>query len=275
MTDRRFARERPGLHKIGVPGPKLRISQPVADLLDGPQGGRDKQLCFGQAFQTLDFDPGAKEHFGFDPSDGYVGYILANAVERWVDPTHKIQVRSAHIYGQASFKSRDIGSVSFGSHVAVVSSSDGYNALATGGFVMDQHIAPLHHRDTDPAAVAEALVGTPYLWGGNSGFGIDCSGLVQTALTACGIACPRDSDLQASAFTPVADRTTLVRGDLVFWQGHVGMMLDSTCLIHANAHHMTVAVEPLDQAIHRIGRKEFGAVTGFARPQDFSEGAFS
>jgi len=265
VTDRRFNTNR-GEGKDGTPGPLLRMTVPVADLMAAPNGARDKQMCFGQSFQTLDFNPQDPWLFGVDPADGYVGYMASHALNAWIKPTHKIRARSCHVYSQASFKSQEMQSLSFGSEVAVTSSNGGYNALATGGFVMDQHIAPLAARQNDTAAVAQSFMGTPYLWGGNSGFGIDCSGLVQTALMACGMDCPRDSDLQASAFTPVADRADLERGDLVFWKGHVGVMLDHATLIHANAHHMAVAVEPLDGAIDRIGQREFGAVTGFAKP---------
>ena len=119
--------------------------------------------------------------------------------------------------------------------------------------------------ELDAADVAQSFLGTPYLWGGDSRAGIDCSGLVQAAILACGKPCPRDSDMQSGAFVPVG-RGDLRRGDLVFWKGHVGMLLDETRLIHANAHHMAVAIEPLDHAVARIRAKEFGDVTGYARP---------
>ncbi len=267
MTDRRFLQNRGG-EKTGVLGPLLRVNLPVVDLLASPKGARDKQLCFGQAFQTLDFDPMEPWVFGCDPLDGYVGYLPPMVLDGMPEPTHKVIARHCHVYTEADFKSPEWKArvLSFGSHLAITSSENGYHELEAGGYVMEQHVCRIGDLQDDPAKIAESFLGTPYLWGGNSGFGIDCSGLVQSALVACGIRCPRDSDLQAAAFAPVADRAELERGDLVFWKGHVGMMLDRDTLIHANAHHMAVAVEPLDGAIARIGQREFGAVTGFAKP---------
>ena len=110
--------------------------------------------------------------------------------------------------------------------------------------------------------IAEQFVGAAYQWGGRESQGLDCSGLVQLALLACGRACPRDTDMQAGLGTPI-EREALRRGDLVFWRGHVGMMQDETRLIHANAHHMAVVIEPLSTAIERIGKTETGQPTGF------------
>lgn len=134
------------------------------------------------------------------------------------------------------------------------------------GFVPSQHLAPLADRAPDPVAVAEALVGTPYLWGGNSSFGIDCSGLVQIALRACGADCPGDSDLQEAVFASLAAPDYRRRGDLLFWKGHVGWIAGPDLLLHANAYHMAVAYEDLDTAIRRITAQGDGPVTSHVRP---------
>ena len=126
------------------------------------------------------------------------------------------------------------------------------------------HLAPIGAGFVEPTATAERFLGTPYLWGGRDSVGIDCSGLVQQALYAGGLACPRDSDLQARLGDP-AKPETLARGDLVFWRGHVGMMLDEARLIHANAWHMAVAIEPLAEALERIARRGGGDPTAFRR----------
>jgi cell wall-associated NlpC family hydrolase len=125
--------------------------------------------------------------------------------------------------------------------------------VTTTGFVPSRHLGPLDRHETDFVAVAERFVGTPYLWGGKTNQGLDCSGLVQVALAACGIACPRDSDMQERALGAlVTSLSTLERGDLVFWTGHVAIVRDASTFVHANAFHMAVAVEPIAPAIARI-----------------------
>ena len=120
--------------------------------------------------------------------------------------------------------------------------------------------------EADFVSVAERYLGAPYLWGGRSSLGLDCSGLVQAALQAVGRACPRDTDQQLAAFADAGDRSDLRRGDLVVWRGHIGLMLDGERLLHANAHHMAVAIEPLDPAIARIREKIGSGPVGFRRP---------
>lgn len=242
----------------------MQVAAPFTDLCRTPGQGRDKHLLMGQQFRVLGSTDGWA--YGFDPIDGYVGYALENDLAPHQSPTHRVSVRSAHIYSKPDMKSVEIAAVPFFSELAVTTVADGFATLAQGGFVATQHIQPLSWCADDPATIARIFFGTPYLWGGNTGFGIDCSGLVQMSLYAAGRACPRDSDLQEAAWPLEINRPDLRRNDLVFWKGHVGMMLDNTTLIHANAHHMQVVAEPLDQAIKRIGAKEFGAVTGFGRP---------
>lgn len=271
MTDRRFfaATDRVALAGVDAPNrtivdakPKM-ILAPYVDLCRSPEGGRDKQMLFGDAFDLIDEQDGAA--FGRDPVDGYVGWIDARALAPRLTATHQIATTSSHIYAEADMKSHDLMPLPFGAQLHSEGEGDGFIGLATGGFVPKQHTAPLSLPEDDPALIAEAFLGCPYLWGGNTTWGIDCSGLVRTALTFCNMTCPRDSDLQAKAFAPV-EAKDLQRGDLVHWAGHVGMMLDAETLIHANAHHMAVAVEPLHQAATRISTKEFGDITGFSRP---------
>jgi len=244
-------------------GTPLRINVPQVDLCRAPQGRRDKQMLLGQGFRVLERHGGWA--FGVDMTDGYVGYLPEAALADAAAPTHRISLRSAHTYCAADFKSRETGLLSFLSAVTVTAEANGFHRTEQG-YIAAQHLTPAKRQMPDIAATAEMFLGAPYLWGGNSGTGIDCSGLVQMALWAAGRACPRDSDLQeAQLGTHLPEDAPLRRGDLIFWAGHVGMMLDAVTLIHANAHHMAVATEPLAEAAARIGAREFGAVTARRR----------
>ncbi|MCT8158767.1 C40 family peptidase [Pseudoruegeria sp. SHC-113] len=274
MTDRRFHPEnaRVAHASLGArakaprrtEGTPMRCQQAVADLCESPGGARDKQVLFGEAVQVLEQHEGWS--FVIHAADGYVGYLPDGALApQTAPPSHRIRARSSHIYSAADIKSPDIQQLSFGAQLTGLREAEGFLVLENGGYVPLQHVTPLSALSPDPAATAELFLGTPYLWGGNSGFGIDCSGLVQAAFWAAGLACPRDSDLQASLGAPVQSTHELQRGDLVCWRGHIGMMLDAERLIHANAHHMAVAIEPLAAAQARIAAREFGEITALRR----------
>ena len=163
-----------------------------------------------------------------------------------------------------SIKSPAVGHLSLNALVEVVEEDGTLARVADFGWVPKRHLTPIGSFATDPAVIAEQFVGAPYLWGGRDSIGLDCSGLVQQSLYACGVACPRDSDQQA-LLGQEAPGSALVRGDLVFWRGHVGMMLDEDQLIHANGHHMAVAIEPLAVAVDRIALLEERRPTAYRR----------
>ncbi|MBZ8117718.1 C40 family peptidase [Roseovarius sp. LXJ103] len=269
MTDRRFLAANARVAESGLrgrvdapaytDGTAERIALPHADLCRAPGGARDKQMLFGQGFRVLERHEGWA--FGIDMADGYVGYLPEAALGDTPRPTHRIGQRGAHLYSAPNFKSPERGLLSFLSCVAVSDETHGFHRTAQG-YIAAQHLVPLAQHVPDIAATATLFLGTPYLWGGNTGTGIDCSGLIQMALWAAGRTCPRDSDLQeAQLGVALPDDAPLERGDLIFWSGHVGMMLDPETLIHANAHHMRVETEPLAEATARIGAREFGAIT--------------
>jgi len=188
--------------------------------------------------------------------DGYVGYIpsegLATAM---VEPTHRITALRTYVFPEPDSKVPPLAMLSLNARIAVAAPGDRFARLATGGFVYASHTAPLGSFADDFVAVAETFAGTPYLWGGRTSVGLDCSGLVQLAAGAAGHAVPRDADMQeAEAGHPVewSEGVALSRGDLVFWEGHVGIMTSPEDFIHANAHHLAVQTEPLKEAAARI-----------------------
>jgi cell wall-associated NlpC family hydrolase len=185
-------------------------------------------------------------------SDSYVGYLPANAlVPPRAAPTHKVTALRTLAFPGPSIKQPPIVSPPLGSRIAVLREQDRF-AVAMAGYIPERHLAPLDHAETDFVAVAERFFGVPYLWGGKTSNGLDCSGLVQVALTACGVNCPRDSDMQENGLGKPVDIKDARRGDLVFWKGHVAIVRDATTLLHANAFHMMVVAEPLAEGIARI-----------------------
>ncbi len=251
-----------------------RVSAPVADLLSNPRGTRERQLLRGEDVTVIDTADG--HAYGIALRDGYCGWIAAEAFASGPAeaPTHRVS--AARTYGKTTPGLKVMGRVtplSFGTRLAVLEVRDGWAraAWSRGTIHSDLHVpaghlAPLEEAEPDPVAVAERFLGAPYLWGGNSAFGIDCSGLVQAALLSCGIQCPGDSDQQQAAL-PAIDGAKLRRGDLVFWKGHVAIMIDAERMIHANAHHMAVTHEDLAAAAARIETAGDDPVTGYARPQ--------
>lgn len=235
------------------------VQAPLVDLCDAPHGPRSQQLLLGAAFLVLEERDGVA--FGQAQRDGYVGYVNSLDLGPLQDSSHWVAQRSSHIYSKADFKSAELAVLPFGARLSVKAEIAQFAELVGGGFVPMQHLLKDGQGMQNLASAAETFLGTPYLWGGNSGAGIDCSGLVQAAVLACGLACPRDSDQQRRElgdFLP--DGAVVQRGDLIFWRGHVGLMLDDAQLLHANAHHMAVACEPFEDAQYRISRQEFGEI---------------
>jgi cell wall-associated NlpC family hydrolase len=186
-------------------------------------------------------------------ADGYVGWLPANALAApTVPPTHKVVALRTFVFPLPSIKAPPLEALPFGAQIAIARLQENFAVTPSGAFVPAVHLAPLASYQGDFVAVAERFLGAPYLWGGKTMLGLDCSGLVQVSLTACGVSCPRDSDMQEQALGAVVDVADLRRGDVLFWKGHVAIVRDRATLIHANAFHMAVAIEPVTEAIERI-----------------------
>ena len=240
-----------------------RVAVGVADILRAPNGTRNRQALFGERVLQLD----DRDEFAFVQAekDGYVGYVAAPNLTDDALATHWVSNLGSHLYPEPDFKQHQIDTLSFGARVTVVGTSNRFAETDTGLFLPKAHLCPVAEKRPDIVATAELFLGTPYLWGGNSRDGIDCSGLVQTALNAAGIECPGDSDMQEALGGPIAAGTPLQRGDLLFWKGHVAIVVDGSRMIHANAHHMAVTYEDIDAAIARIEKQGDGPVTGRKR----------
>lgn len=236
------------------------VGVPVADLCRAPGGARDRQMVYGEAFEVLEQRDG--HAFGIAAARDYVGWVAQAALRPRAargEPIHHVSARQTHSYPEPDFKHRETCALP---HLSVLCAqeTDGRFTRTELGWVPTSHLST--DMDDDPVTRAELYLGTPYLWGGNSCWGIDCSGLVQNALWDG----PGDSDLQEAALgDTLPPGTPPERGDLLFWKGHVAWVADPDTLLHANAHHMAVAYEPMRDAITRIAAQGGGPVTRHAR----------
>ncbi|MBI1206762.1 MAG: peptidase P60 [Azospirillum sp.] len=228
---------------------------PIAATPDD-RAARTSELLYGEIFTV--YDRRDDWAWGQCATDGYVGWLRSQALYPDCHPlSHRVDALRSFIFPAPDLKAPPRDFISLGSPVSVVGADNGFAALADGGWVFAKHVTPLGTVESDLVSTALRLLGVPYLWGGRSTLGIDCSGLVQLAMAVAGIPCPRDSDMQrAELGALVADRGVppdLRRGDLVFFAGHVGLMADPHRLLHANAFTMTVAIETLAEVSVRAG----------------------
>ena len=245
-----------------VEGRLVRVRSSILDLRSSPRGDRDRQLLHGAGFLALDEEGAMGTVFGRSEADGYVGYVARDGLGDFRTPSHRVWSLGAHVYPEPRIKVEPVMTLPFFSVVEATDETESFIRIANGGYIPTAQVKTVNDLATDPVEAAERLVGTPYLWGGDSNWGIDCSGLVQLALSSAGIGAPRDSDQQESSVgKALGERDGARRGDVVFWSGHVGIMVDSELLIHANAHHMAVQIEPLDHVEARIQAAGGGAVT--------------
>lgn len=253
---------RPSLQHHNFVEPKLyQVCVAITDLRKTPNGARQRQLTYGSAVELLEDFNGWS--FIRHKRDGYVGYIPSQHLGPFCEATHIVVQPWTHCYEAADIKSNENLGLPLSSKVSAFEVHEGFVRTDTG-WIPQQHVVGIDASLSDPIVIAEKFIGSPYLWGGNSIIGIDCSGLIQTSLFLCGIEAPADSDMQRMHLGQFVE-DEYQRGDLLFWEGHVAFMYNNTHILHANAHSMSVSIEPLDSAQSRISRLGGGEILAHKR----------
>jgi cell wall-associated NlpC family hydrolase len=240
-----------------VAGEPFEVTDALAPLRRAPASDAElmTQALRGERVTIYDRN-GEGWAWGQLDSDGYVGWLPDVALARpGAAPTHRITAIRTFAFGGPSIKLPPVETLMMGSAVTVTREDGAFAITREGWHLPKPHLAAIGHREADFVAVCERFLGTPYLWGGKSSLGVDCSGLVQISLNAAGIGCPRDSDMQQNSLgraLDLAEVKKLQRGDLLFWKGHVAIARDGETIVHANAHHMATVVETAKEAITRI-----------------------
>ncbi|HEX7820981.1 MAG TPA: NlpC/P60 family protein [Sphingobium sp.] len=222
------------------------------------------QILHGEGFHVLDVRAGWA--WGYCTHDHYVGYVPVAALRRdtGLPPTHRVLHAAALLFSRPDIKSPVVACLPGGA--LVHGAPDGNFLAIDGGYLHQRHVVAIDALAQDWVEVARASLGMAYLWGGRGDQGIDCSGLVQTALGACGIGVARDTDQQAGTIgRALTDGETLARGDIVFFPGHVGIMSDADTFLHANAHWMRVVEEPLADVVARLAPLHANPITARRR----------
>jgi cell wall-associated NlpC family hydrolase len=237
-----------------VTGEARQLEVPVLPLRRQPRFDAilDTEALFGETLTVLD----EREGWAWVQlaRDGYVGYMPSEGLSAALRaPTHKVAALRTYVYPEPDFKRPPLALLSMNALLSAAAIEGKFLMLESGGFVVAAHTRRVDETAADPVSVGLSFVGTPYLWGGRTSLGLDCSGLVQLANEAAGVPCPRDADMQAAELGhPLAPNSALARGDLVFWDGHVGIMTSAAEVLHASAEHMAVVIEPLAEAKARI-----------------------
>jgi cell wall-associated NlpC family hydrolase len=240
-----------------VAGETFEITEAIAPVRMAPSSDAElmTQALKGERVTIYDRD-GEGWAWGQLDRDGYVGWLPDSSLAKpLAAPTHKVTAIRTFAFPGPSIKLPPLNTLVMNSLLTVTGESGAFAVTREGWYVPRGHLGDPDRFEKDFVELAERFVGTPYLWGGKSSFGIDCSGLVQVALNAAGTGCPRDSDMQQGGLGSDVDPAQsgkLQRGDLIFWKGHVAIARDKDTIVHANAHHMATVIENTTEAIARI-----------------------
>ena len=279
MADKRLTPARPDLaaaHLKGsveaarfVEGEKWSIGWGRVSLRAGRGDNTEQltELLYGEDFTAYEIEVLAEDAvvaWGQASNDHYVGYLKKNVLGPVMQPNKRVTSLMTPVFFRPNIKETISDFLPLNSVVEQDDMVGDFAHIRQKGFIHYRHLAPINEFAADFVSVAERFLGVPYVWGGKTAAGLDCSGLIQTSLQAAGVSAPRDTDMMEKALGVGVARDEIQRGDLIFWKGHMGVMLDATRLLHANAFHMEVFAEPLDQAIARI-EKSAGPVTAIKR----------
>ena len=250
-------------HSNFVEGKNYQIGVSFVDLLATPDGKRNRQLIYGSKVKCF----GESNGWAFIQNiyDGYVGYVPHNTVVSETEKTHIITVPLAHVFLEPNIKSRNVEILPLAARVSGQVVENGFLETELGWIPVSQ-LKQKSELPKDPVEVSKLLLHAPYLWGGNTSLGIDCSGLIQISLLLCGVDCPGDSDQQMNTLGHNLDiGSPQKRGDILFWKGHVAWVVNERQILHANAYHMATVIEEANEAIERIKKQDNNSLIAHKR----------